>query len=116
MNLLNGLKRLFSSDAQRAKSPQKRQFEPYASIIECALLKRGTQAGDRKIHPVHKQPEYLVRLCSVLASKIQAAGNPSVTLEDVLKVERSACGHSDYEHKFAFYCADLAEKGAVKSA
>ncbi|WP_338924616.1 hypothetical protein V0M98_33915 (plasmid) [Pseudomonas silesiensis] len=116
MNLLNGLKRLFSWDSQRVKALRKSPFEPYASIIESALLKRGTQAGDRQINPVHKQPEYLVRLCNVLASKIQAAGNPSVTLEDVLRVERSACGHSDYEHKFAFYCADLAEKGAVKSA
>lgn len=110
MNMLNGLKRLFSSDSQRVKAPRKSPFEPYASIIESALLKRGTQAGDRQIHPVHKQPEYLVRLCNVLASKIQAAGNTSVTLEDVLRVERSACGHTDYEHKFAFYCAQLAEQ------
>jgi hypothetical protein len=110
--MLNGLKRLFSSDSQRVKTPRKRPFEPYGSIIESAMLKRGTQVGDRKIHPVHKQPEYLVRLCSVLASKIQASGNPSVTLEDVLRVERSACGHSDYERKFALYCSQLAEQRA----
>lgn len=33
-----------------------------------------------------------------------------VPLEDILAVERKAVGHSDYSLKFAFYCAELAEK------
>lgn len=37
-------------------------------------------------------------------------GLPAVPLEDILRVERQAVGHSDYSLKFAFYCAELAVK------
>lgn len=37
-------------------------------------------------------------------------GLPAVPVEDILRVERQAVGHSDYSLKFAFYCAELAEK------
>ncbi|MFF8932398.1 hypothetical protein ACF1AO_34610 [Streptomyces longwoodensis] len=37
-------------------------------------------------------------------------GLPAVPAEDILRVERQAVGHSDYSLKFAFYCAELAEK------
>jgi len=40
----------------------------------------------------------------------QKHGRDPVTLEDVERVERSAVGHSDYAHKFALYCAELAEE------
>lgn len=33
-----------------------------------------------------------------------------VPVEDVVRVERLAVGHSDYSLKFAFYCAELAEQ------
>jgi hypothetical protein len=36
------------------------------------------------------------------------AGLPEVPLEAIVRVEQSACGHSDYTQKFAFYCAELA--------
>ena len=37
-------------------------------------------------------------------------GLQPVPVEDILRVERQAVGHSDYSRKFAFYCAELAEK------
>lgn len=37
-------------------------------------------------------------------------GLPAVPVEDILRVERQAVGHSDYSLKFAFYCAEIAEK------
>lgn len=37
-------------------------------------------------------------------------GLPPVPVEDVVRVERLAVGHSDYSRKFAYYCAELAEK------
>lgn len=37
-------------------------------------------------------------------------GLPAVPVEDIIRVERQAVGHSDYSLKFAFYCAELAEK------
>lgn len=33
-----------------------------------------------------------------------------LSLEDILRVERQAAGHSDYSRKFAFYCAELVVK------
>ena len=35
---------------------------------------------------------------------------PPVPIEDVVRVERLAVGHSDYSSKFAYYCAELADK------
>lgn len=37
-------------------------------------------------------------------------GRPALPMEDILRVERQAVGHSDYSLKFAFYCAELVEK------
>ncbi|WP_030188203.1 hypothetical protein [Streptomyces violaceorubidus] len=37
-------------------------------------------------------------------------GRPAVSLDDVVQVERQASGHSDYSRKFAFYCAELAQR------
>lgn len=36
-------------------------------------------------------------------------GLPPVPVEDILRVERQAVGHSDYSLKFALYCAELAD-------
>lgn len=35
---------------------------------------------------------------------------PAVPVEAIVRVERLAVGHSDYSRKFAFCCAELAEK------
>lgn len=37
-------------------------------------------------------------------------GLDAIAIEEVVRVERMAVGHSDYSLKFAFYCAELAEK------
>lgn len=37
-------------------------------------------------------------------------GLPAVQVEDIVRAERLTVGHSDYSRKFAFYCAELAEK------
>ena len=37
-------------------------------------------------------------------------GKTPVDLEDVQRVEQNALGHFDYGHKFALYCAELAEE------
>ncbi|MFD8839748.1 spore germination YkwD domain-containing protein [Streptomyces griseofuscus] len=37
-------------------------------------------------------------------------GLPAVPVEDIVRVERQAAGHSDYSFKFAFYCAEITEK------
>lgn len=37
-------------------------------------------------------------------------GLSHVPVEDIIRVERMAVGHSDYSLKYALYCAELAEK------
>jgi hypothetical protein len=37
-------------------------------------------------------------------------GLPAASVDEVVRVERLAVGHSDYSRKFAYYCAELAEK------
>jgi hypothetical protein len=37
-------------------------------------------------------------------------GLPPLPVEDIIRVEWMAVGHSDYSSKFAFYCAELAGK------
>jgi hypothetical protein len=41
-------------------------------------------------------------------NEIRAERNlPPVPVEDIVRVERMAVGHSDYSSKFALYCAEL---------
>ncbi|GAA3417613.1 hypothetical protein [Streptosporangium vulgare] len=43
-----------------------------------------------------------------LVNRIRAeAERPPATLEEVLRIERGASGHSDYRHKYALRCAFL---------
>ncbi|MGW2010826.1 hypothetical protein [Streptomyces nigrescens] len=35
---------------------------------------------------------------------------PAAPVEDIIRAEQLAVGHSDYSRKFAFYCAELGEK------
>lgn len=37
-------------------------------------------------------------------------GLPPIPIDDIVRVERLAVGHSDYSLKFAFYCAELASQ------
>lgn len=103
MSMLARLKSLF----RRQPAAVDRQYEPYASVIESALSKRG-QPGNMAQDPVYRVPVYVVRMCEALATKISEAGNTKVGVRDVLNIERTACGHVDYFHKFAMRCADLA--------
>lgn len=41
-------------------------------------------------------------------------GESPISLEAVERVERMACGHSDYSRKFALYCVELAYGVPVK--
>lgn len=41
-------------------------------------------------------------------------GLPTVALDDIVRAERMAVGHSDYSRKYALYCAELAERNDQK--
>lgn len=71
-------------------------FEP---IISQALASRGSKPDDLRFDHGFKQPNYVVRMCQALHGQLQALGNTSATLADVVMLERTACGHVDYAHK-----------------
>lgn len=103
MSIFARLKSLFL----RQPAAVDRQYEPYASVIELALSKRG-QPGNMAHDPVYRVPVYVVGMCEALATKINEVGRTKVDVQDVLNIERTACGHVDYFNKFAMRCSQLA--------
>lgn len=60
------------------------------------------------------EPEWVRYERDVMWQAVNAArserGEPAVLLADILRIENSACGHSDYTAKYALGCAELAEE------
>lgn len=70
--------------------------------------------ADRVNRPefVNGEPEWVFHERRVMLSWTNTYrlinGLPDVGIEEIERVERMACGHSDYTSKFALYCAELA--------
>lgn len=80
-------------------------YEPFAAIIHQGLAERGSKGAiDR--HTDHIAPRYVVQMCEALIRAIHDAGNPSVTLAEVVSLE-STCTGTDYAHKLAMRCHRL---------
>lgn len=79
--------------------------EVFFDEIGAALAARGSLPDDFKRDPEYKECRYVVRMCQKIAGLIG-----DVSVKDVLRVERCAAGHVDYQRKFALYCLELAEK------
>lgn len=60
--------------------------------------RRGTQATGLEQHA----------MLEAVNRERHAAGINGVTIEDIVRIERLALGHSDYASKFALHCAELA--------
>lgn len=90
-----------------------RDFEPYASIIGCALANSGTAKGDRRPHPRYEVPIYIVDMCQALVHAVNDAGGGPMTLAEMIRLERTCTG-ADYSHKLAMRCHQLARCSAHK--
>lgn len=89
------------------------EYEPFAGIIRKALVARGAAKGaDLSLHPEHSVPAYVVRMCEALTQAINSHGNEAVTLDEVIRLERTCTG-ADYHHKFALRCHRLALRAAA---
>ncbi len=51
--------------------------------------------------PIYQVPKYVIAMCQDLCDLID---RPDVKLMDVLMIEKTAVGHSDYQHKLALRC------------
>jgi hypothetical protein len=81
----------------------------YATLIQDVFNSRTDE--DRKINQQHKAPGYVVKTCMALVDQIHADGNTAVTLDDVLRLERTCTG-ADYTFKLAMRCFELSKQSA----
>ncbi|NMY91694.1 MULTISPECIES: hypothetical protein [Pseudomonas] len=88
------------------------QYEPFAEIIRLALAERRASRENLERHPEHKVPRYAVRMCEQLTRAIHSAGNHSVTLAEVVRLETSCTG-ADYHCKLALRASRLAHSAAA---
>jgi len=82
--------------------------EPYGSIIESHLNRRGKRKDDYLYHNLHHAPRYVVRMCEELQEEIAATGGRKVPIKVILRAERTASGHIDCHQKAAFYMDEIA--------
>jgi len=93
-------------------------IKDFESKLITVQKERGQRLGTVEVPHVYR-PKQIVTILewnlhelnfmTDLINSVRAAKNKeAVTLLDVRKVEVNAMGHSDYTHKFALYCAELA--------
>ncbi|WP_432263375.1 hypothetical protein [Cupriavidus sp. TMH.W2] len=79
----------------------------YGELIASALRNRGSRKDDFEYDADHHEYRYVIRMCQQLAGSIRANTGKCIDLSEVLRVERMASGHADYQSKFAVYCWEL---------
>lgn len=78
--------------------------QPYFEIIGAALNARGKAEDDFEQDMEFGEPRYVVRMCQQVLIQI---GRADLTVRDILRKERCASGHVDYQRKFALYCREM---------
>lgn len=76
------------------------EYQPSAGIIDQALAERRNGRAYMTLDPHHRVPGYVVQLCERLAIALVDRGHTGVTLEQLLRVERTCTG-ADYASKLA---------------
>ena len=98
----------------KAAASAKVATSSFQAIVENALRERGNRDDDMRVDPAYREPNYVVRMCQALHEQLQTMGQQSVTLSEVMALERSACGHIDYIHKLDLRLSQLATGGDVR--
>lgn len=79
---------------------------PLHYALETALVRQAKKRDD--------DPDWIENerklMREIVNENREKHGREPVTLADIERVERTAVGHSDYVHKFALYCAELAQE------
>jgi len=55
-------------------------YEPFSSIVQVALSKRGSNSDDYSRHPEFNAPLYVVRMCEEIHQSVQASGVHDIDL------------------------------------
>jgi hypothetical protein len=76
-----------------------------------AVLEREQALRSTRYRLNLNEPEWVIAERKAMFETVNAIrakhGFPDIDMMDILSVERSATGHSDYSSKFALYCAEL---------
>ncbi len=78
--------------------------QPYFDLIGTTLKARGDAKDDFDLDLEFGEPRYVIRMCQKMLARI---GRADLTVQDVLRKERCASGHTDYQRKFALYCREI---------
>jgi hypothetical protein len=85
--------------------------QSFARIIQQGLAGRRSRKA-KGHHPELNAPLYVVQMCMALTRAIKEAGNPNVTLAEVVRLE-STCTGADYLQKLALRSHRLALMSAA---
>ena len=81
--------------------------DAFSAALTKAMGERKIRSGFlRSGEPAWVEYERNVMLFAVNNARLER-GKPVVDIDDVLRVENTAVGHSDYGYKFALRCAEL---------
>ena len=86
--------------------------QPFSGIIQKALAARGSQTDDYAKDPEHNAPRYVVGMCRALTQALHDAGNLSVSLAEVIRLE-STCTGADYSDKLSLRIHRLSMNAAA---
>lgn len=74
---------------------------PFVAVVKKHVENRKQIPDYMAQDPIYQVPKYVVIMCEELRDLI---GRQDVELMDVLRIEKTAVGHSDYQHKLALRC------------
>lgn len=81
-----------------------KQYNRYKEMINVHL---SANDKDFDLDTVNNVPNYVLDMCIDLLRTVQKNGNHHATIDDILEIDTSCCGHSDYVHKFALRLCSL---------
>jgi hypothetical protein len=91
-------------------------MKPLQQRFDEILAKAMKERGDRQEfipdpHDTHQNPAWVLferqTMHDTVNAERQARGLQPIPISAVVRVERCASGHVDYQRKFALYCAEL---------
>jgi hypothetical protein len=81
--------------------PHEAKMAVFSNMVERHVGNRKSIPDYMAPDPTYQVPKYVVLMCEDLVELID---RPNVKLIDVLRIEKTAVGHSDYLHKLALRC------------
>lgn len=99
--MLNLITRFFFRNQVPAFAPPQDGITEFRAMVDRHVGNRKQIPDYMAVDPIYQVPKYVVLMCEDLC---QLINKPYIKLTDVLRIEKTAVGHSDYQHKLALRC------------